>query len=132
MSEELTVTLIWDDASDLDLQVICPGGGRAGVAARGCGGGVLDVDANGSSTGGLRMMDRPVENVRFGDSAPRGSYRIRIFISPNYALHFGRHRSRNLGVHPFRVRVLSRGREQVFEGVHRGLLQSDVWFTFEH
>ena len=136
MSEELTVTLIWDDASDLDLQVFCPDGGRAGVAvaARGCGGGgVLDVDANGYGTDRrLRMMDRPVENVRFGESAPRGSYGIRVFISRGYATNFGRDRTRNLGPHPFRVRVLSRGQEQVFEGVHPGLGGPDVRFRFEH
>ena len=132
MSEELTVTLIWNDASDLDLQVICPDGGRAGVAARGCGGGVLDVDANGYGSGGLRMMDRPVENVRFGDSAPRGSYGIRVFISAGYATSSGRDRARNFGPHPFRVRVHSRGGDQVFEGVHPGLGGPDVRFRFEH
>ena len=132
MSEELTVTLIWDNDSDLDLQVVCPNAGRAGVAARGCGGGILDVDANGYGTGGLKMMDQPVENVRFGDSAPRGSYRIRVFISPGYAGNSGFDRSRNIGAHPFRVRVVSRGRQQVFESVHRGVGKSDVWFTFEH
>ena len=31
VSEVLTVTLIWDDRSDLDLEVHCPGGGTAGV-----------------------------------------------------------------------------------------------------
>lgn len=134
MSEELTVTLIWDDASDLDLQVTCPDGGKAGVAAPspGCGGGVLDVDANGYGSGGLRMMDRPVENIRFGSSAPPGSYGIRVFISQGYATSFGRDRLRNRGRHPFRVRVLSRGEEQVFEGVHPGLGGRDVHFRFEH
>ena len=132
MSEELTVTLIWDDASDLDLQVMCPGGGTAGVDAAGCGGGVLDVDANGYSSGGLRMMERPVENIRFGASAPMGTYGIRVYISPGYSTGFVRDRQRNLGRHPFRVRVLSRGSEEVFESVHPGLGRRDVRFRFEH
>ena len=132
VSEELTVTLIWDDASDLDLQVTCPGGGRAGVASPGCGGGVLDVDGNGYGSGGLRMMDRPVENIRFGSSAPRGSYGIRVFISEGYATSFGRDRSRNRGNHPFRIRVLSRGSEQLFEGVHPGVGGRDASFRFEY
>ena len=130
VSEELTVTLIWDDDSDLDLQVFCPDGGVAGVAAEGCGGGILDVDANGYESGGLRMMDRPVENVRFGTSALRGIYQIQIRIAASYLTQSGYDRARNLGSHPFRVRVLSRGTEQVFEGVHPGADGANAWFEF--
>lgn len=132
VSEELTVTLIWNDAADLDLQLECPGGGTAGVAGEGCGGGVLDVDANGYSTGGLRMMDNPVENVRFGSLAPYGTYGIRIFIADSYLRHSSYERARNDGPHPFRVRVLSNGREQVFDGVHPGVGRGDVRFRFTH
>ncbi len=132
VSEELTVTLIWDDASDLDLQVVCPDGRTAGVAASGCGGGILDVDANGYGTGGLRMMDRPVENVRFGAVAPRGTYRIRIFIDSGYAFASGFGGSRNRGSHRFRVRVISRGQTRTWEGIHSGVGGSDAWIEFEH
>ena len=132
VSEELTVTLIWNDPSDLDLQLTCPGGGTAGVAGSGCGGAVLDVDANGYSTGGLRMLDRPVENVRFGSLAPNGTYEIRIFIADSYLRHSGRERARNEGAHPFRIRVVSRGREQIFNGVHPGVGRGDVRFRFVH
>ena len=132
VSEELTVTLIWDDDSDLDLQVFCPDGGVTGVAADGCGGGTLDIDANGYETGGLQMMDRPVENVLFGTSALSGVYQIQIRISANYVNRTGNERTRNLGSHPFRVRVFSRGTEQVFEGVHPGADGANVWFEFTH
>ena len=136
VSEELTVTLIWDDESDLDLQVHCPDGGVAGVLSSGivseCGGGILDVDANGFGTGGLQMMDRPVENIRFGSSAAPGYYQIQVRISANYLHGTEYHRTRNLGPHPFRVRVLSRGEEQVFEGVHPGADGANVWFDFTH
>ena len=132
VSEELTVTLIWNDPSDLDLQLTCPGGGTAGVAGSGCGGGVLDVDANGYSTGGLRMLDRPVENVRFGPLAPNGTYGIRVFIAESYLRQSGRDRVRNEGTHPFRVRVVSRGRKQIFDGVHPGVGRGDVHFRFVH
>ena len=132
VSEELTVTLIWNDRSDLDLQVHCPGGGAVGAHDGGCAGGVLDIDANGSSGGILRMMDQPVENIRFPAPAPAGDYRIRVSISDSYHDNIGEDRRRNTGSHPFRVRVISRGTEQVFEGVHPGLGQGDVWFSFVH
>ena len=132
VSEVLTMTLIWDDRSDLDLEVHCPGGGTAGVRGTSCGGGVLDVDANGYGSDGLMMMERPVENVRFGASAPAGEYRIRIFIAESYENNTGDDRTRNSGRHPFRVRVISHGNEQVFEDVHPGLGQGDVWLNFTH
>ncbi len=132
VSEELTVTLIWDDRSDLDLEVHCPGGGTAGVRGTGCGGGILDVDANGYGAGGLMMMDRPVENVRFGAAAPAGEYRIRIYIAESYEDNVGDDRTRNTGHHPFRVRVISRGTERIFEDVHPGLGGGDVWLSFTH
>ncbi len=132
VSEELTVTLVWDDESDLDLEMHCPGGGTAGIGGTGCGGGVLDIDANGYATGGLRMMEKPVENIRFGANAPEGEHWIRIYIAESYESSSGYDRRRNLGRHPFRVRVISRGNEQVFEDVHPGLGQGDVWLNFTH
>ncbi len=129
VSEELTVTLIWDDESDLDLAVHCPDGGTAGVLGTGCGGGVLDVDANGYFSGGLRMMARPVENVRFS-SPPPGEYWIRVFVDEGYAGASGYDRQRNLGRHPFRVRVLTRSGEEVFQDIHPGVGNGDVWMTF--
>ncbi len=132
VSETLTVTLIWDDRSDLDLQVHCPGGGTAGVRGTGCGGGVLDVDANGYGSGVLHIMENPVENVRFGPQAPPGEYRIRVFIGESYENNIGIDRTRNTGSHPFRVRVISNGESHVFTGTHRGLGRDDVWFSFTH
>ncbi len=132
VSEELTVTLIWNDESDLDLEVHCPGGGAVGVVAQGCGGGILDVDANGYGSGGLRMMARPVENIRFRREAPEGEYWVRIFIAEAYETSRGDDRRRNLGRHPFSVRVISRGEATVFEGFHEGLGRGDVWLSFTH
>ncbi len=132
VSEELTVTLIWNDRSDLDLEVHCPGGGAVGVNAQGCDGGLLDVDANGYGTGGLRMMARPVENIRFRGEAAEGEYWVRIHIAEGYEAAGGNDRRRNLGRHPFSVRVISRGEVTVFEGVHEGLGRGDVWLSFTH
>ncbi len=132
VSEELTVTLIWNDQSDLDLEVHCPGGGAVGVVARGCGGGLLDIDANGYGSGGLRMMTRPVENIRFRGETEDGEYWVRIFIAENYAMSGGHDRRRNLGRHPFSIRVISRGEVTVFEDVHEGLGRGDVWLSFTH
>ena len=132
VGEELTVTLIWDDTPDLDLEVTCPGGGTISPKGSVCGGGVLDVDANGYGSGGLRMMDRPVENILFGSSAPPGTYGIGVTIADNYAGSFGGDRRRNLGRHPFRIRVTSRKGERLFEGVHPGLGGPDVRFSFVH
>ena len=132
ISEELTVTLIWNDQSDLDLEVHCPGGGAVGIVARGCPGGLLDVDANGYGSGGLRMMTRPVENVRFQGEAENGEYWVRIFIVENYEREGGHDRRRNFGRHPFQVRVISRGEVMMFEDVHDGLGRGDVWLSFVH
>lgn len=132
VSEELTVTLIWNDESDLDLEVHCPGGGAVGVIAQGCEGGILDVDANGYGTGGLRMMARPVENIRFRGEAQEGEYWVRILIAEGYEAAGGNDRRRNLGRHPFSVRVISRGEVTVFEDVHEGLGRGDVWLSFTH
>jgi hypothetical protein len=125
-----TVTLVWDDRSDLDLHVVCPGGGRAGAGAAGCAGGVLDVDANGYLSGGLRMLERPVENLRFPASAPAGRYEIEVLITSSYARRTGFDGRRNRGPHPFRVRVKSGEREQVFRGVVRRI-GAPVRFAFE-
>ena len=132
VSEELTVTLIWNDDSDLDLEAHCPGGGAVGVVARGCDGGILDVDANGYGSGGLRMMARPVENIRFQGEAREGEYWVRISIAEGYEAAGGNDRRRNLGRHPFSVRVISRGEVTVFEEVHEGLGRGDVWLSFTH
>ena len=132
VSEELTVTLIWNDESDLDLEVHCPGGGAVGIVAQGCNGGILDVDANGYGSGGLRMMAKPVENIRFRGEAQEGEYWVRIFIVEGYEMSGGDDRRRNLGRHPFSVRVISRGEVTVFEDVHEGLGRGDVWLSFPH
>ena len=132
VSEELTVTLIWNDESDLDLEVHCPGGGAVGIVAQGCDGGILDVDANGYGSGGLRMMAKPVENVRFRGEAQEGEYWVRIFIAEGYETSGGHDRRRNLGRHPFSVRVISRGEVTVFEDFHEGLGRGDVWLSFTH
>ena len=126
------MTLIWNDESDLDLEVHCPGGGAVGVVAHGCDGGILDVDANGYGTGGLRMMARPVENIRFRGEAREGEYWVRILIAEGYETLEGHDRRRNLGRHPFSVRVISRGEVTVFEDFHEGLGRGDVWLSFTH
>jgi molecular chaperone DnaK (HSP70) len=79
-SGEITVSLMWDDVSDLDLHVVTPGGGRIYFGAkRGSCGGTLDVDMNVNS---LTASTKPVENV-FWEKAPTGSYTVEVVMFTN-------------------------------------------------
>ncbi|MGB3314429.1 MAG: hypothetical protein WBB85_08445 [Albidovulum sp.] len=90
---DVTVTLLWNGYSDLDLMIDCPGGGRV-VKSRGvqtkCGGRV-DVDANLCSereraqVGAVcsrysnQPQQNPVENAFFfADGAEAGQYKVLV------------------------------------------------------
>ncbi|MCG5241327.1 hypothetical protein ACIU1J_25975 [Azospirillum doebereinerae] len=73
---ELTITLIWNTPSDLDLHVHCPTAGRISFNNRTACGGTLDVDAN---SGRPHPEGKPVENVFFpAGAAEAGVYRIEV------------------------------------------------------
>jgi hypothetical protein len=116
---ELTITLVWDSTADLDLYVACPGGGEISYERpTACGGGRLDVDAN-----VRRRTTTPVENVFFGEGAPRGTYRVRVNMFDDGG--------RGGSVHPFTVRIDIGGRRQTFRGEVSA--RQRVWSqTFEH
>lgn len=71
---DLTITLIWDTPSDLDLYVICPDGTEIHFRRKTACGGQLDVDANVRDS-----VPNPVENVYFADGAWQpGRYAVRV------------------------------------------------------
>ena len=81
---DVTITLTWDDRTDLDLHVFTPSGAEISYQNKRADGGYLDVDMN---TSGQSTV--PVENVFFGDEergveAMRGKYRV---VVENYAYH---------------------------------------------
>ena len=70
---KLRVSLAWNNRDDLDLHGYTPDGNHVYFGNRRCGGGDLDIDANGM--GG--MMSEPVENMVFG-LLKDGTYKFRV------------------------------------------------------
>lgn len=81
----LEFILAWDNTVDLDLHVTCPSGQRIwSREPRNCGSGQLDIDANGyANSGGLRMVQDPVEHITFTGNPPLGDYRVQVRIYPD-------------------------------------------------
>lgn len=107
---ELTVTLLWNSRSDLDLVVRCPTGRQLDYQHAAECGGTLDVDANAVRD---RLSDRPVENAFWpaGKAGP-GVYEIAVRYAP-------RKDETSPGETPFQVRLIRGGQESVFKGVIR-------------
>ncbi len=102
---DLTITLMWNTSSDLDLLVTCPDGQTTIFYGnkQGCGGS-LDVDANLKD----QIQERPVENVFFGAGAwSPGIYRVGVINS--------RHRGPG-DRDDFQVEVKKRGQTVVRNG----------------
>ncbi|HRD49825.1 MAG: hypothetical protein JNK95_14190 [Candidatus Competibacter sp.] len=120
---EITATLLWNSAGDLDLVVRCPSGQQLDYRnSSGCGG-TLDVDANAVRTG---LSERPVENAFWpaGKAAP-GNYEIAVRYAP-------RKDEQNPGETPFQVRLSRGGQESVFKGAIRpNTLTPVTTFTVE-
>lgn len=74
----IQIILAWDDTSDLDLAVFCPGGGQIYFSSSRACGGALDVDRNSHTP-----IQNPVENIVFNRDPPPGRYQI--YVS-NYKL----------------------------------------------
>ena len=74
----LEVTLAWEGASDLDIQIICPDRSRIAYNNRAACGGRLVTDQN--HDGGL-STSRPVEHVIWDDApAPEGRYAVEVSL----------------------------------------------------
>jgi len=73
-SGQITVSLLWDTADDLDLHVITPSGARIYFENMRADGGVLDVDMNVEDRD---IVLNPVENIFFTN--PRsGNYTVKV------------------------------------------------------
>ena len=107
---EITVALLWNGRSDLDLVVRCPSGRPLDYQHPAECGGALDVDANASRD---KLSDRPVENAFWpAGKAPPGAYEIAVRYIP-------RKDEQNPGETPFQVRLIRGGQESVFKGAIR-------------
>jgi uncharacterized protein YfaP (DUF2135 family) len=117
-SGEYQVSLIWDGPADLDLHVLCPGGGHIYFERTQACGAVLDVDMNAQ---GGRGSGSPVENVVWSGTPPSGTYRVQV--------HYYNFAERRTPV-PFTVRVVTAGQSREVRGVANGpAIQNVTVFT---
>lgn len=99
---EVTVSLFWDNGSDLDLSLVCPSGSSIAFNARNACGGELDVDMNFLD----RRSDKPVENINFQDGkAQPGRYRVVV-----------NNRDGSSGSVPFRILIKIKGTSREVTG----------------
>jgi hypothetical protein len=76
--KETTVTLIWHNENDLNIQVKCPKGKLVKINKPGCGAHV-DFDDNGSGSGGYNLVKKPVEHLTWGSATmSRGRYTLYV------------------------------------------------------
>ena len=100
-SGDITVSMLWGTADDLDLHMNTPDGGHIYYGNRDAGGGTLDVDMNAHD-----IVASPIENIYFPTPAD-GHYKIYI---RDY-----RDRTDGQSTH-YLVRVVINGQERTFEG----------------
>jgi hypothetical protein len=111
---DLTFTLAWDNADDLDLYVTCPAGVTVSHLQRAACNGQLDVDSNVGTP-----VAQPVENTFFTDPLG-GTYTVRVHL---YASRTGG------GDTPFTLQVRAGDRVENLTGIVSG--QSREW-TFSY
>ena len=106
---DLTITLVWNDESDLDLHVFTPSDEELYYSNKKSRDGLceLDIDMNASM---ITRSKEPVENVFAGDEekgieAPRGKYRVDVI---NFAYHSSEGLPEGREI-PFRVCVRMHG-----------------------
>ena len=117
-SGEYQVSLVWDGPADLDLHILCPGGGHLYFERRQACGAVLDVDMN--AMGG-RESRSPVENAVWGDKPAPGTYRVQV--------HYFDYSERRTPV-PFTVRIVTGGQTREVRGTATGAgVQNVAEFT---
>ncbi len=102
------VSLVWNGPADLDLHVLCPGGGHIFFERTQACGGVLDVDMNAQ---GGRDSREPVENVVWAAKPRTGTYRVQV--------HYFDYAERRTPV-PFTVRVTIAGERREVRGTATG------------
>ncbi len=116
---DVQISLMWDNANDLDLHCEDPSGerifyGHKIAASRG----ELDVDMNARPP----YSSQPVENIYWPtNGAPEGSYRV-------WVIHYSLHSPVNDT--PYTVAIKQGGKAQEFRGLIR-LGQTNVIHTFE-
>ncbi|MEE2950492.1 MAG: hypothetical protein VYD57_04450 [Pseudomonadota bacterium] len=138
-SGDITVTLIWNGRSDLDLEVTCPNGSTVDYRNRRACGGELDIDANQctnrtNQTGGQvcnayrngQPTMTPVENSFFTESeASTGQYGISVS-------HYATHPDEFGGPKPFRIQVRRGDNVETYQGsVDSGGRVSVAEFTIQ-
>lgn len=131
---DVTVTLLWNGRSDLDLAVSCPNGDRLFFGNAAACGGELDIDANRCQQSGMGPCTapgwsptlNPVENAFFiSEKAPRGTYRVEV-------QHFAYDPQEGSSVVPFALQVRQNGRNEVLRSrVSPGESVSVTEFTIE-
>ncbi len=104
----VNVILSWQGSADLDLSLSCPGGGEINLGNMQACGGVLDIDANVSST-----LPAPVENIVFEDMPGTGTYPVEVH------LYSYRNDDRGAPKH-FTLTVIIDGEETVHNGTVDG------------
>jgi hypothetical protein len=101
----MTISLVWQGPSDLDLLVRCPTGEVIDYNRTSACGGKLQIDMNSNAN---VMSDTPIEHVVWpeGDVEP-GAYEVGVKL---YA------RREQAGPIPFQVRVTVGEQQQYFDG----------------
>ncbi len=98
----ITVTLIWNSQSDLDLYVKCPNGEEISYRNKSACGGTLDVDQNVNSAA---LTNTPVENICLRpEGAARGTYKVSVKNQ--------KRRPGGPGEDAFKVQLLNQGQTQ--------------------
>lgn len=107
---EITVALLWNGRSDLDLVVRCPAGRQLDYQHPAECGGALDVDANAVRD---KLSERPVENAFWpaGKATP-GNYEIAVRYAP-------RKDEMNPAETSYQVRLIRGGQESTYKGTLR-------------
>ncbi len=104
---EITISMLWSTADDLDLHVITPSGAEIYYSNKVADGGTLDVDQNASSD---NIVANPIENIYFQSPLP-GTYKVFIV---NYS-----DRTES-GASDYMVRVTVGGQSQTYQGALDG------------
>ncbi|GAB3447792.1 hypothetical protein GCM10027396_20160 [Insolitispirillum peregrinum] len=102
---EITVSLLWNDANDLDLHVECPDGSEISFANKSACGGILDIDRNAFDQS---ISPEPVENIAWSQRPTvSGTYHVGV--------HLFRQRQ-GLTTSAFTVRVVEKGKARYVQG----------------